>query len=290
MAALRVGYVPEHFSTPLQFAQKHGFFSRQDLQVTLIPFPSGTGHMISALNSNELDVAIGLTEAFVRGLLADPAKPPSYEIVSTYVSSPLNWAVSTGVTRDDVTSLSQLEGAKMGVSRIGSGSYVMSYVLAQQLGFQRDPPFADWPVCDTFAGLRTAVNTGRCDAFMWEYFTTRAHYEGPNRDLKMIGNILTPWASWVVVKSTKTAQETMHRFQTAVREGIDYFEHHTEEAVQYISQELPYSEQDARDWLETVKFDIASARDPAQKAEHVLRMCGVLPGRTEKAESSPGSQ
>ncbi|QLL32796.1 hypothetical protein HG536_0D03180 [Torulaspora globosa] len=290
MTPLRVGYVPEHFSTPLQFAQKHGFFSRQGLQITLIPYPSGTGHMISSLNSQELDVAIGLTEAFVRGLLADPAQPPSYEIVSTYVSSPLNWAVSTGVNRDDVTELSQLEGAKIGVSRIGSGSYVMSYVLAQQQRFERDPPFADWPVCDTFEGLRRAVNSGQCDAFMWEYFTTRAHYEGPHRDLKMIGNILTPWASWVVVKNTKIGRETMDRFQAAVRDGIEYFENHTEEAIQYISQQLPYSEQDARDWLETVEFEVGDSRDPMEKAERVLRVCGVLPGRTENAEATPGSQ
>ncbi|QLQ79671.1 hypothetical protein HG537_0C03190 [Torulaspora globosa] len=280
MASLRVGYVPEHFSTPLQFAQIHGFFTRQDLEVTLIPYPSGSGHMISALNSQELDIAIGLTEAFVRGLHADHATGPSYEIVSTYVSSPLNWAVSTGVTRDDVTELSQLEGRKIGVSRIGSGSYVMSYVLAQQLGFQRDPPFADWPICDTFEGLRKAVNNRSCDAFMWEYFTTRAHYEGPNRDLKMIGNILTPWASWVVVKNTKIAQDTMNRFQTALSEGIHYFDDHKDEAIQFIKNKLPYSEQDARDWIGTVKFDIASPRDPITKAEHVLRTCGVLPSET----------
>ena len=34
---LRIGFVPEHFSTPLHFAQKHF-----GLEATLIPFPSGT--------------------------------------------------------------------------------------------------------------------------------------------------------------------------------------------------------------------------------------------------------
>lgn len=280
MIPLRVGYVPEHFSTPLHFAQRHGFFEQQGLQVNLIPYPSGTGHMITSLESQELDIAIGLTEAFVRGTLKDTSKPPSYEIESTYVSSPLNWAVSTGVHRDDINDLSQLEGARIGVSRIGSGSYVMSFVLARDQGFQSEPPFSSWPVCDTFAGLRAAVNASQCDAFMWEYFTTRAYYERANGraepELKMIGNILTPWASWVVVRATPLAPATMAKFQTALRGGIEHFRGHADEAVEFISTALPYSRRDAREWLATVRFEIAPARDAAQKAERVLRMSGVL--------------
>ena len=60
---LRVGYVPEHFSTPLFFAQK--YFG---LTAELIPFPSGTGHMITSLRSGEIDIGIGLTEGWVAGL------------------------------------------------------------------------------------------------------------------------------------------------------------------------------------------------------------------------------
>jgi hypothetical protein len=84
-APLRVGFVPEHFSTPLHFAQKH--FS---LSARLIPFPSGTGHMITALRAGEIDIGIGLTEGWVAGLgKADVEGDGGYKIVGTYVETPL---------------------------------------------------------------------------------------------------------------------------------------------------------------------------------------------------------
>lgn len=82
---LRVGFVPEHFSTPLHFAQK--YFS---LTAELIPFPSGTGHMITALRAGEIDVGIGLTEGWVAGLgTSDLEGDGGYKIVGTYVETPL---------------------------------------------------------------------------------------------------------------------------------------------------------------------------------------------------------
>jgi len=82
---LRVGYVPEHFSTPLYFAKHH-----YNLPVELIPFPSGTGHMITSLRSGEIDVGIGLTEGWVAGLgKEDLEGDGGYKIVGTYVETPL---------------------------------------------------------------------------------------------------------------------------------------------------------------------------------------------------------
>jgi len=82
---LKVGYVPEHFSTPLHFATKHF-----GLTAELIPFPSGTGHMITSIRAGEIDVAIGLTEGWVAGLGKDDIEGDGgYKIVGTYVQTPL---------------------------------------------------------------------------------------------------------------------------------------------------------------------------------------------------------
>lgn len=85
MAPLRVGFVPEHFSTPIYFAKK--YFG---LEADLVPFPSGTGHMITALRSGEIDVGIGLTEGWVAGLgKKDVSGDGGYRLVGTYVETPL---------------------------------------------------------------------------------------------------------------------------------------------------------------------------------------------------------
>jgi hypothetical protein len=82
---LRIGYVPEHFSTPIYFAQQ-----RFGLSADLIPFPSGTGHMITALRAGEIDIGIGLTEGWVAGLgKEDVVGDGGYQLVGTYVETPL---------------------------------------------------------------------------------------------------------------------------------------------------------------------------------------------------------
>lgn len=82
---LRIGFVPEHFSTPLFFAQKH-----YGLDATLIPFPSGTGHMVTAIRAGDIDVAIGLTEGWIAGLGKEGVEGDGgYRLVGTYVDTPL---------------------------------------------------------------------------------------------------------------------------------------------------------------------------------------------------------
>ena len=77
--------------------------------------------MITSLQSNEIDVGIGLTEGWVAGLGKAQAesKDAGYRMVGTYVETPLCWAISTGANREDMTGVEGLNGAKMGVSRIG---------------------------------------------------------------------------------------------------------------------------------------------------------------------------
>jgi tRNA U34 5-carboxymethylaminomethyl modifying GTPase MnmE/TrmE len=62
-------------------------------------------------------------------------------------------------------------------------------------------------------------------------------------------------------------------------EGIRHFNENQEEAVKYISTHLDYSEEDAREWLKTVKFPGSTKGVKAEtvsKCVDVLRKAGVL--------------
>lgn len=83
---LRIGYVPEHFCTPL--LQLIAADPELASSVELIPNPSGTGQMINGLKERELDVAIALTESLIAGIILGKG---DYKLVGTYVTSPLNW-------------------------------------------------------------------------------------------------------------------------------------------------------------------------------------------------------
>lgn len=77
--------------------------------------------MITSLQSNEIDIGIGLTEGWIAGLGKAHAesRDAGYRLVGTYVETPLCWAISTGANSEDVNGVDELKGAKMGVSRIG---------------------------------------------------------------------------------------------------------------------------------------------------------------------------
>ncbi|KAK6347087.1 hypothetical protein TWF696_007167 [Orbilia brochopaga] len=293
---LRVGYVPEHFSTPLHLAQKHNFYG--STTVSFHPFPSGTGHMIQSLRANEIDVAIGLTEGWIAGIKG-ARRADWYNVIGQYVASPLCWAISTGAERD-VTVEGLKDGAKVGISRYGSGSHIMSFVLAQQNGWLRDtsnPTTATGPdanispfefvVLDNFKKLRDAVNTGEADIFMWEHFTSKKFYD--SGEIKRIGEIYTPWPSWLITAHAELAgakDPRLAEFLDGVNKGIALFKDDLEQGIKWITENLEYSEADAREWRKGVKFvDDVKVVDAemVNKVISILKDAGVVE-KTEKAD------
>jgi len=288
---LRIGYVPEHFSTPLYFAQKHF-----GLDAELIAFPSGTGHMVTSLRSGDIDVGIGLTEGWVAGLGKEGQEADGgYKIVGTYVETPLCWAISTGAERD-INSIPDLKDGKIGVSRIGSGSYVMGFVLADQQGWLSSTPDSqpfEFIPLQTFEKLRNAVNDSTADFFMWEHFTSKRYYD--NGEIKKVGEIYTPWSSWKVVASTSLKQDDvrLEELFEKLDKGVRYFDKNTEEAIKYISTKLDYSEADAREWLKTVRFATGTKGVDVgviQKTVETLKKAGVLGDGGMKPEQMIASQ
>ncbi|KAK6453790.1 uncharacterized protein RJT20DRAFT_63350 [Scheffersomyces xylosifermentans] len=283
---LRVAYIPEHFSTPLFFAEQQGYYKSYGLEIEWVKVIEGSGRLIKLLNENEVDIAIGLTEAFV----ADIAKGnDSYKLIDTYVKSPLLWAISTGSKRGELTTAEQLQGKSIGVSRIGSGSYVMSFVLAHHLKFNK--PFSSFPILSNFKNLRDSVNQKfdsdnelqNSDAFMWEYFTSKKYYD--NKEIKQIGEIYTPWPSWVINVTNKALtanKQAIKDFITSVNQGVAYYNKNVDEAVEYIGTNLDYSKEDAREWSKTVKFNdqLGEAEldweSVVTKTSEILKLAGVL--------------
>ena len=296
---LRIGYVPEHYLLPLHL-------TTFPFPVTLIPCPSGTGQMITMLRNNELDLAIGLTEGWVAGLLS-PTSPTDkgYSIVGSWVSTPLRWSIVTGSTRPDINSVADLEShRRVGVSRMGSGSHIMAFVLAQQEGWLKEqksssPSSADLtPIpLGPFADLRAGVNNSsereeaRADFFMWEHFTTKPYWTSSSTSLdpplKHIGEIWTPWPSWHIAASTSTFRDvsTDSRLSSvfkALDAGIESFRKDTENAIRMLGTGeagCHYGEEDAREWIKDVEFAKGTrgvSKGVMGKVVDVLKGAGVV--------------
>ena len=74
----------------------------------------------------------------------------------------------------------------------------------------------------------------------------------------------------------------MDRFLEKINAGIKYFGEHKEEAIQYISTKLDYAEEDAREWMKTVRFAKGVKGVKASVVRETLEMlqkAGVIEGK-----------
>ena len=188
-----VGGVPEHFNAPWHMAAEQGALKGGGLEVTWRDMPGGTGQMIRALDTGELDLAVLLTEGIVRHI----ARGSSARIVGTFTSSPLRWGVHVAAD-GPIQALSELRGGRFAISRPGSGSHTMAFVLADQQGWlpQGRPRFVE--VGGLEGGIE-ALRDGRADAFLWEKLMSKPQVDAGR--WRLIGECEAPWPSFVMAAS-----------------------------------------------------------------------------------------
>ncbi|KAF8340517.1 periplasmic binding protein-like II [Cantharellus anzutake] len=279
--ALRVGYIREQFASPLlQFAEED-----RGRTFTLVECPSGTGQVISRLTNNEVDVAIALTDPLLAGIAKGSA---AYKLVGSYVTTPLNWAVITS-SKSKHKKIEDLRGTTLGISRIGSGSHVMAYVMAQQQGWldtkTNQVEEMAFQVNNNIEGLVRSVNDGSTSAFMWEWFTTKPWAD--RGDVRFIDSVPTPWPSWMIAAQTKDPSES-EPFDFLVSNWLEsltvYINRFTtaDTAIQvkYIKDTFGYKEEDIRSWLITVAWTLKAKDIRESVLTHtldVLHSANVIP-------------
>lgn len=198
MTRLRVGGVPEHFNLPIHLCIEEGLFKAEGLEVEWVEFPGGTGAMNAALRDDEIDIAVILTE----GIIKDIANGNPSKIIQNYVSSPLIWGVHVAA-QSNFKTIEDLKNARPAISRFGSGSHVMAYVQAQQLGW--DTSKLECVVENTLDNAIVALQKGDADYFMWEHFTTKPLVD--KGVFRRVSDFPTPWSSFVFA-ATENALES----------------------------------------------------------------------------------
>lgn len=189
MKRIRVGGVPEHFNLPWHLCIEEGKFQEQGLTIEWKDFPGGTGAMNNALRNNEIDVAIILTEGIVKDISAgNPSK-----IVQVYVESPLIWGIHVDAN-SPYQVLGELETTKVAISRPGSGSQLMAYVNAKNLGWKLSEE--NFETVQDIDGAVRALKEDKAQYFMWEHFTTKPLVD--NGTFKRVADCPTPWPCFVV--------------------------------------------------------------------------------------------
>lgn len=187
---LKVGGVPEHFNFPWIKLIESNAFSSIDVDLEWVSFPGGTGAMSEALNNEEIHIAIMLTEGSVKQI----ADGLQFKILQKYISTPLNWGIYTH-PEAIVTKLEDIKGSKAAISRYGSGSHLMTYLLAKSNNWNKNE-LSFIEVSDLAGGLR-AIQNKEATYFLWEHFTTKPFVQ--ENKFKQLGIYPTPWPCFLIV-------------------------------------------------------------------------------------------
>lgn len=189
MKTVKIAGVPEHFNLPWHLCIENGEFDQVGIDLQWTDVPEGTGKMCQMLRDSETDIAVILTE----GIIKDIAAGNNSSIVQVYVQSPLIWGIHVD-TNSKYNQLSDLENTTAAISRIGSGSHLMSFVNAKQQNWSTTN--LKFEIVNTIEGAVEALQNGKADYFMWERFMTKPLVD--NGTFKRIADCPTPWPCFVI--------------------------------------------------------------------------------------------
>ncbi|MEX1192806.1 MAG: substrate-binding domain-containing protein [Brumimicrobium sp.] len=189
MIRLKIGGVPEHFNLPWKLAIEEGEFREKDIHLHWEDMSGGTGQMIRGLENKTLDVAVLLTEGISKAIL----QGLDAKILQVYVTSSLHWGIHVPFN-SDIKKVEQLEGKTFAISREGSGSHLMSYVLTDQKGWEIDKLKFN-VIGDVYGGL-WALENNEAQAFLWEKYTTKPYTQ--QEKCRFIDEVITPWPCFVI--------------------------------------------------------------------------------------------
>lgn len=190
MEKLIITGVPEHFNYPWVEVVASQPFLEKGIELVWRNEPMGSGAMNRALREGNTDLAILLTESFVK----DKIEGNPSEIIGMHVRSPLTWGIHSP-TDYTGSNLGDFQDATFLISRMGSGSHLMAYVLAKREGWDIDK--LKFEIVGDINGALDYMKEAKQLLFLWEKFTTK-----PSVDrgfLKRIGEIPTPWPCFAII-------------------------------------------------------------------------------------------
>lgn len=246
---LKIGGVPEHFNLPWRLAVEEGDFQKENLDLEWKEMPEGTGQMIKELKNKTIDIAVILTEGITKAIL----QGLDAKILQVYVTSPLHWGIHVPFNDSSIQKTNDLEEKTFAISRKGSGSELMTYVLADQQKW--DTNKLTFKSVGDIHNLLLSLETNTASAFLWEKFTTQPYVE--QNKCRYIDEVVTPWPCFVVAVRTEVFEqykEELQRMLKVVNHKSKQLKNN-ENAVNLFAQRYGLKSENVAKWLKDTDWN-----------------------------------
>lgn len=154
------------------------------------------------------------------------------------------------------------------ISRPGSGSQLMAYLLCQREGWNTAHiPFLE---VGNFSGALMAFNENPNQLFLWERFMTKPYVDSGT--LKKLGEIPTPWPSFCIVANNDIlleSKEALIEILLTISTYTYKFKQNTLESIDYISSYFDFSIHDMKEWIRGTDWNYYLDR-PELKLDSVI--------------------
>ncbi|TDQ18629.1 hypothetical protein DFQ04_0434 [Algoriphagus boseongensis] len=267
METFRIIGVPEHFNYPFRILAESQPFKKDGILISWKEESRGSGQMALDLKNGEVDMALLLTESFMKEF--DAGSP--FKMLGLYVESPLVWGIHVNPNHQ-ADQINEIESRHFLVSRMGSGSHLMALVLADSLGWEKES--LTFEIVGNLDGAKKAFQAGNPGIFLWEKYTTSPEVKANH--MKRVGEIPSPWPCFVMAISKETI-EKFPKFIFQLREYIYSITSNlkTETTLsQTLAKEYQLDPEDVKSWLNQTEW----AKSPEISYEdfdrNILKMMG----------------
>ncbi|HEX5419027.1 MAG TPA: ABC transporter substrate-binding protein [Gammaproteobacteria bacterium] len=265
--------MPEHFNLPWQHLLRSPELHESGVEVEWEDYPAGSGAMRDALDEGRLDLAMLLTEAAAAGI----GNGAAFRVVSLYTQTPLIWGIHVPASSAS-RSVEEIRGARYAISRFGSGSHLMAFVLSEQKAWPADE--LRFVLVENLDGAIGAFERGAADIFLWEKFMTKPLVDAGR--FRRLGELRAPWPAFVVCASERALRDRAGAiawvlgkvFEAAGRLITD-----PAAAAEEIAERYGLRSEDAAEWLRATRWAQAVQLDQGalSRASASLQSAGLIP-------------
>jgi ABC-type nitrate/sulfonate/bicarbonate transport system substrate-binding protein len=200
---------------PIVVAQEKGFFRGQGVTVEFQPFRGGPD-LVKAVVAAQIQIGVtGATDVPVFRATGVPIR---------FIASQVDGNHFTLNVAQAITSLADLKGKSIGVTRVGAATWVFATMLAKQQGWSPEKDVTIVGLGGLDAQL-AALTRGEIAAFIWGDGGAVTELQGKSKVLLRLDTITPKWISqgyYATDESIKGNKDALHKTLKALFQGVHF--------------------------------------------------------------------